>query len=451
VALVPDLIVPLPTWRDTKQKLRTKLQSAQSDILQKSKEWQEKEQSLGVTNRSNVRNPKKQLALNSVKDIWGDVEGEGSASGAPFNSKLWSVRMTIQKAYDAFYAVQELDQLLKYQQEQQAHKLQAANHQLMMLESSFNSSMESHTSAMDPESFANKVAGGGASAASKKQSEQQAMFEMHMAAVHQVRQQADMEQRQAHAIVQDVMKEREHAMGVLTSVIGIQFRQEDRAFSLNHALFGDIISTLKGKKLISCLFYLLSPDHRWCIVAVLLNKILQTIDTTTATAASVPGESKNNAAVAATTANLLLKQERETEAKLLSAFLEFVHNAHTFQQGQEQQHIQLLNQYAAMFGAGMPGAPPPPPPNAPFTEVLLGHISECLRTIMGSSGGAAGGDKVKLRISLLSNRNRSELLHAMIVCADSMVERFRVVDPSTQQSVATWTQLREEFMCMLDN
>jgi len=326
VALVPDLIVPLPTWRDTKQKLRAKLQTAQTDILQKSKEWQEKEQSLGVTNRSNVRNPKKQLAINSVKDIWGETEegeeGQGHGNSNPFNSKLWTVRVTIQKAYDAFYAVQELDQLLKYQQENQQHKQQAANHHMMMLDSNFNSSMESHASASDPDSFANKVANSGAGAASKKQEEQQVMFQNYMAQIQQIRQQADMEQRQVHAVIQDIMKEREHAMGVLTSVIGINFDPNVGAFSLDRALFGDIISTLKGKKLISILFYLLSPDHRWCIVAVLLNKILQTIDTTTVSAASVPGESKNNAAVAATTANLLLKQERETEAKILAAFLE---------------------------------------------------------------------------------------------------------------------------------
>jgi len=125
-----------------------------------------------------------------------------------------------------------------------------------------------------------------------------------------------------------------------------------------------------------------------------------------------------------------------------------VQNAHKFQQDQEHQ---LVHQYATMFGGGMPGAPPPPPPNAPFTVTLLGHVSECIKTIMGSSGGSDSGDKVKLRLSLLSNRNRSELLHAMIVCADAMVEQFRVVDPSTQQNVNQWTQLREEFMCMLDN
>lgn len=322
---MPDLIVPLPTWRDTKMKLRAKLLATQTDISQKSREWQEKEQSLGVTHRSDVRNPKKQLAITSVKDIWGeDGEAHGGqvqGNGNPFNSKLWMVRVTIQKAYDAFYAVQELDQLLKYNQEQAQHKLQAANHHIMMLETDFNAAMERHASVMDPESFANKVANN-SGPESKKQAQAQAMFQSHMEKVQAVRAQVDAEQRQAHAIIQDVMKERENAMGVMTSVIGIQFNQNDGTFALDHALFSDIIGTLKGKKLISGLFYLLSPDHRWCIVAVLLNKILQTIDTTTATITSVPGESKNNAAVAATTANLLLMQERETEAKLLSAFLE---------------------------------------------------------------------------------------------------------------------------------
>ena len=71
---------------------------------------------MGVTNRSNVRNPKKVLAIDSVKDIWNETADENTGSNGsgrkedelivPFQSKLWGVRMAIQRGYDALYAVQ---------------------------------------------------------------------------------------------------------------------------------------------------------------------------------------------------------------------------------------------------------------------------------------------------------------------------------------------------------
>ena len=81
---------------------------------------------MGVSTRANIRNPKKQLALDSIKDIWdtptdSDVnvnddlgkdvvrEDSGTSTGTrlcPFNSKLWNTRVSIQSAYEALYTVE---------------------------------------------------------------------------------------------------------------------------------------------------------------------------------------------------------------------------------------------------------------------------------------------------------------------------------------------------------
>ena len=111
----------------------------------------------------------------------------------------------------------------------------------------------------------------------------------------------------------------------------------------------------------------------------------------------------------------------------------------------------MILEYGRMFCSGVVHpptvvVPPPPAANAPFTLELLGHISRCIERILGISA-----EDVNLRLSLLSNRARSELLHAMIVCADTMVERYQVADEAGRTAVEGWGQLRERFMCMLDN
>ena len=56
---------------------------------------------------------------------------------------------------------------------------------------------------------------------------------------------------------------------------------------------------------------------------------------------------------------------------------------------------------------------------------------------------------VKLRLSLLSNRNRSELLHTMIVIADNITELYQLRDYQ-DDIVVNWYTIRDTFMNMLD-
>ena len=100
--------------------------------------------------------------------------------------------------------------------------------------------------------------------------------------------------------------------------------------------------------------------------------------------------------------------------------------------------------------------PPAPPIVAPFSSILLTHISTCIKSIMSIDTGTLRSNVdtsttlMKLRLSLLSNRNRSELLHAMILVADNIVEMYN--NRGNIDVIGTeWIQLREKFMGMLDN
>lgn len=70
--------------------------------------------------RSDVRKPKKLLALDSVKDIWNTTDDiddntlNPNVISIPFNNKYWNIRITIQKSYDAFYAVQVIIIIIIY-------------------------------------------------------------------------------------------------------------------------------------------------------------------------------------------------------------------------------------------------------------------------------------------------------------------------------------------------
>lgn len=50
----PDLIVPLPTWKDAKEKMKLKVINSKRNILNRSKKWTLKEKTLGVQTRGKI-------------------------------------------------------------------------------------------------------------------------------------------------------------------------------------------------------------------------------------------------------------------------------------------------------------------------------------------------------------------------------------------------------------
>jgi hypothetical protein len=107
----PQPSIPLPAWKDVKEKIRLQMEETRKGQQVRSSEWSEKEQTLGKSVKSNVNKPKQVLAV-PVRDVEDNDEGE-TAREAPFSTRLWSMRSAVQKGCAALYTVQELQHLLQ--------------------------------------------------------------------------------------------------------------------------------------------------------------------------------------------------------------------------------------------------------------------------------------------------------------------------------------------------
>jgi hypothetical protein len=72
----PLLQVPLPTWKETKERIKVQLQSTRESFEQKTREWEEKEQVLGHRMRAEISKPREQLALPSLQDLDFDINDD---------------------------------------------------------------------------------------------------------------------------------------------------------------------------------------------------------------------------------------------------------------------------------------------------------------------------------------------------------------------------------------
>lgn len=63
------MALPLPTWKDTKERIKLQMVTSRQFIEDKSREWEQQEQVLGHRTRSDVTKPKALLSLPSVHDM----------------------------------------------------------------------------------------------------------------------------------------------------------------------------------------------------------------------------------------------------------------------------------------------------------------------------------------------------------------------------------------------
>lgn len=173
----------------------------------------------------------------------------------------------------------------------------------MQLQNNFNQKMYNMMQTTEINSFANKVSNN--DIVKQKLQEQEKLQLQHHNFMLQLRKQSDMEYHQLQIMISDIMKEREHAMTMLLESIGITMKNDN--LILDDNLFFSIYSALKGKKLISNIFYLFEPNHKWCIIPSLLYKILQVI---------YPSDNNNSNNINDNISSHIL-QEREIETKLL--------------------------------------------------------------------------------------------------------------------------------------
>jgi len=116
----PMLFIPLPTWKDSKERIRKQIESTKQLYDERSRKWEEKEKVLGHVVKSDISRPKEMLNVPSINDIYNnqfldslnDNENMDSSIKQPYSSRLWNMRLAVQKGYEALYTVQELQYLL---------------------------------------------------------------------------------------------------------------------------------------------------------------------------------------------------------------------------------------------------------------------------------------------------------------------------------------------------
>lgn len=224
------LFIPLPTWKDTKDRIRQQIENTNNAHSQRTKDWEEKQQVLGHNVKSNVARPREVLSMPSLSELMSEENSnDNGISRVPYSSRLWNMRQAVQKGYEALYTVQELQYLL-------------------------------HT----PVVVANNL------------SRDEIIREIDKA-ISILAQSLGIRvithlphQSSASADASDGQHDPEESLTATAAVA-----PPHHEISLEGGLVAAILQTAKGKRLLSRSFQLLSPDHRWALIPAILARILQ--------------------------------------------------------------------------------------------------------------------------------------------------------------------------------
>jgi len=406
------IYVPLPVWKETKERIRLQMQMTRRSFHARSREWERQEKVLGHQVRTDIRRPREQLAMPVVAEQYdssggGSAEmmseleqeaeeaaasavslggdgGDGGTGGVvdsnskndsndnssnsknsmnlssltkelPFSSRLWSMRRAVQRAYEALYTVQELQHLL-------SSPLVAANpaaHAEIAREIDSAITLLSQSVGIR----APTIAAGGAAAGG------------------------------------DVAA----PAGVFGSMPGSE------GFTLDGGHVGAILQTTIGKKLMCRSLKLLIPPHRWALLPVILAKILLS---------TPPAENPKNPGAAG--------EALAVEQRLLKTIIEFLQYSY-------QYHVDML---AASTGQQQQQQAS----STSFANILTANLRQCMKSVMVTQM-----EKSKLRQALTSERTRAEVMHMVVQIGDQTA-------PHTNSNVREeWSQTREAFMAMLDH
>lgn len=118
-------------------------------------------------------------------------------------------------------------------------------------------------------------------------------------------------------------------------------------------------------------------------------------------------------------------EDKAVEEKLMKNLLDFIRHAHQY-----QRELQSKSDDKFLEGGSS---------SSKFTLLLLGHLRQCLKSVM-----ITFSDKAQLRQALLSSRSRAEVLHIIVLVGDKLVEDVDAIAGNE------WIQIREAFMVMLD-
>jgi len=273
-AMPSSIYVPLPVWKETKERIKLQMDSSRRACHDKSREWETKEQVLGHQVRSDIHRPREQLRMPSLQELDqynsaeaadqdGDIE-DFSEMKNPFSSRLWTMRQAVQRGYEALYTVQELQHLLS-----------------------------SPLIASNPTAHGEIV-------------------------------------REIESAVSLLSQ----AIGIRTLSatprptaspnLGLLGGEEEQNFSLDGGHVGAILQTTIGKKLMTRSLKLLTPPHRWALLPVILAKILLSPPAADPTTASSSSSGAANEALA-------------VEQRLMRTIIEFLQYSYQYQVDSQRQ------------------------------------------------------------------------------------------------------------------
>jgi hypothetical protein len=350
--------VPVPTWKETKERIKLQMETTRRNFTAKVKVWEEKEQVLGHRIRAEVSKPKELLSIPNLNDLELDLIDNPDSDNillstewkSPFNSRLWSTRAAVQQGYEALFTVQELQQLAQFPtvaQNQSAmeeikREIESA---INLLSQSLGIRTLTHVS---PHHFGN---GGSVTNGTS---------------VHS-------------------------SSGRDLSILG-----NASEYSLDGRHVSAILQTAIGKKLLIRGIKFLSPQHRWALIPVILARILLPSSTPATVASAAAGDNK-------ATASSILQEMQEVERKLIvtiSDYLNFCFTQH------RDLHAKVLPGVAAAIAYANN-----------YSRELLGHLRQCLKNIMITQM----DKKSQLRESLLVERARAEVLYVIVRMGDQIL------------------------------
>lgn len=107
--LLHERDVPLPVWPEMRDRLRQKAEDDRRLLKERTQHWEKTEQVLGHVAKSEVSRPRELLSLQIA-----DEDEDPDASGrTPFTGRAWGVRAAVQRGFEALYAFQELQIMLR--------------------------------------------------------------------------------------------------------------------------------------------------------------------------------------------------------------------------------------------------------------------------------------------------------------------------------------------------
>lgn len=363
-------VVPVPTWKETKERIKQQMETHRRNFVSQVKEWEEKEQVLGHRIRAEVTKPKALLSIPSPSDLMdfdlldgaedGLLTGNMSEWKSPFNSRLWSTRAAVQQGYEALFMVQELQQLAQF-----------------------------------PTIADNPIA------------------------------------------LEEIKREIESAINLLSQSLGIRtlagtsphhFHNGSghtlsgaSEYSLDGRHVSAILQTAIGKKLLIRGIKLLSPQHRWALIPIILARVLLPAPTT-----AVPPSSSSSAVTAAEQQQQ--QEYQQVERKLLQTISEYLHHCY--------------NQHRDLHAKIIPGVAAAQLLANGYTKELVGHLRQCLKNIMITQM----DKKAQLRESLLAEKTRAEVLYLVVQMGDQILTTW-----NDAQAKVEWVQTREAFMSLLES